>query len=613
MADINIKSHGLHLRVKKGTTLLEVIKKTGLELTAHCNGAGRCGKCRIRITGGREDANPPTEPEQEHLAPAELSRGFRLACQVQAHGKIEIEIPEESLIRQVRLQTEGLESAVELSPLVTKIPLELSRPTLQSLQPDFERLLNGLHARDSGADRISLKMLGDLPDTLRRADWKVTAAVWDDKEVLDIEPGNTSADCYGLAIDIGTTKIACSLVNLATGEGVATFGMVNPQILFGEDILTRITYVMRNTGGGRELQEKVIGGINHLIADCCAASNTDPRHIYEAVLVANTAMHHLLLGITPHHLALSPYIPAVKGSLNFKARELNLKVHPEANIHILPVIAGFVGPDCVADVLATGLFEARDNCLLLDIGTNTEVVLGNRDRMLCCSCASGPAFEGGHLKHGMQAMSGAIEKVAIEPGSLKVTYETIDHAPPKGICGSGILDCIAGMLKAGVINRKGLIQREPPLPGVRRNQDGETEFVIARAGRESRDIVVTQGDIGTIQLAKGAIYAGVSILMREMKIQPPDLKQVYIAGAFGSHLDPASALAIGMLPDVPPGIIKSAGNTAVAGAKMALISRKARKTCERISARAEYIELATHPDFHSVFLEALRFPDRGSP
>jgi uncharacterized 2Fe-2S/4Fe-4S cluster protein (DUF4445 family) len=609
MADIVINPIGSRIRTKKGTTLLQAIRKSGLELTAHCNGLGRCGRCRVQITSGPAAINQPTEAELKHLTPQELSGGIRLACQVPARGKVEINIPDESIIRRVRLQTEGLETEVQLAPLVRKIPLELSKPSLQSLQPDLERVLGDLLRHNTRPGLIPLKTLSDLPQVLRSANWKVTATVWDNREILDVEKGNTSAVCYGLAVDIGTTKLACSLVNLATGDTEATSAMVNPQILYGEDILARIAYVMRNESGRRDIQKEVIEGINHLTAECCSKHKVSSRNIYEATMVANTAMHHLLLGIFPDHLALSPYIPAVKGALNIKAGELGLNINADANIHFLPVIAGFVGSDCVADVLATGLFGEKDNCLLLDIGTNTEVVIGNRNRMLSCSCASGPAFEGGHLKHGMQAMSGAIEKVALEPGSLKVSFSTVDNDLAKGICGSGILDCIAEMLKAGVINTKGLIQRDPWLPGVRKNKDGETEFVIVPAGKATRDIVVTQGDIGTIQLAKGAIYAGILILMQEMKIKPGELKHVYIAGAFGSHINPINARAIGLLPDVPLQTIRSVGNTALTGAKMALVSKKARRTCEKISDKVEYIELAAHPDFHSVFIESLRFPE----
>ena len=440
------------------------------------------GKCRVVVTKGRAAINRPTEAEQEHLSTQERSSGVRLACQVRVQGSVEVYVPRESVVTRIRLQTEGLETEVEPLPLVKKFYVELPKPTLQSLELDLERLLRSLREYNVQSSYISPEILRILPEELRGADWKVTTTVWGNKEILDVEGGNTCNACYGLAVDVGTTKIASYLVDLITGDTVAVSSMVNPQVSYGEDVITRITYATRGERERKELQRKVVEGVNQLIAECCSKCGVDRRHIYEATVVGNTAMHHLLLGISPKYLALSPYVPAVKGPLNLKAKELKLDVNPRANVHFLPVIAGFVGSDCVANILATGLFKEEDLCLLLDIGTNTEVVVGNQRRLVACSCASGPAFEGAHIKHGMRASSGAIEGVRIDPDTWDVSLRTIDNVEPRGLCGSGIVDMIAEMLKTGIIDEGGAIKREADSPRIRTNREGEREFVIVRSG-----------------------------------------------------------------------------------------------------------------------------------
>jgi uncharacterized 2Fe-2S/4Fe-4S cluster protein (DUF4445 family) len=606
--DVVIQPLGLRRRAERGQTLYEVIREAGIELTSICGGLGKCGKCRVVVTDGREAINRPTEVEQEHFSVQELLSSVRLACQIKVQGSIEVYVPRESVVTRIRLQSEGVETKVEPLPLVEKFYVELPKPTLQSLEPDLERLLRSLYEYNVQPSYISPEILRSLPETLRGAYWKVTTTVWNNKEILDVEKGNTSKACYGLAVDVGTTKIASYLVGLTTGETVAVSSMVNPQVSYGEDVITRVTYAMRGETERKELQRKVVEGINQLIAECCSNHGIDPRHIYEATVVGNTAMHHLLLGISPKYLALSPYVPAVKGPLNLKAKELDLDVNPHANVHFLPVIAGFVGSDCVADILATGLFKEKDLCLLLDIGTNTEVVVGNQKRMVACSCASGPAFEGAHIKHGMKASSGAIEGARIDSDTLEVSFRTIDNVEPRGLCGSGIVDIIAEMLKAGIIDERGTIKREADSPRVRINEEGEREFVVVQAS--PIDIVVTQADVREIQLAKGAIRTGITILMQKMGVTPEQIKRVYIAGAFGTYIDPASAKAIGMIPDIPLNIVTSVGNAAGTGARMVLVSSKAGKVSKKISDSVEYVELAAHPNFHSVFIESLRFPHR---
>lgn len=607
--DVSIQPFGLRRRAEIGQTLFEVVRDARIELTSICGGLGLCGKCRVIVTKGQETISKPTEAEQRHLSTQELSSEIRLACQVRIPGSIEVYIPRGSMVTRIRLQTEGIETKVEPLPLVKKYYVELSKPTLQSLEPDLERLISSLSEYNVQPNYIPLEILRILPETLRAADWKVTSTVLDNKEILDIEEGNTSNTCYGLAVDVGTTKIASYLVNLITGETSAVSSMINPQFSHGEDVITRITYAMKGETEQQELQRKVVEGINHLIAEGCSKCGVDPLNIYDATVVGNTAMHHLLLGINPKYLSLSPFVPAVKGPLNLKAKELNLDINPQANVHFLPVIAGFAGSDCVADILALDLLKEEDLSLLLDIGTNTEVVVGNQRRLVACSCASGPAFEGAHIKHGMKASSGAIESVRIDPDTFNVSFRTIDNVEPRGLCGSGIVDTVAEMLKAGIIDENGAINREADSPRIRLSNEGEWEFVVVQLGEaDPKEVVVTQGDIREIQLAKGAIRTGVSILMQEMDVKPEQVKHVYIAGAFGTYITPSSAKVIGMIPDTPLNIVTSVGNAAGTGARMALVLSKARRICEKISNVVEYIELAAHSDFHSIFIESLRFP-----
>lgn len=608
--DVVIQPFGLRSKAASGQTIYEVVQEAGIELTSICGGLGRCGKCRVVVTSGNEVINRPTKVEQKFFSSQELLSGVRLACQVRIKGDIEVYIPKESVVTQVRLQTEGIKTKIRPSPAVKKFFVELPRPTLRSLSADLERLSRPLRRYSIGFPEVSLEILRVLPKTLRSGGWEVTTTVWSNKEILDVEEGNTCNACYGLAVDVGTTKIACYLMSLTTGNTISASSIINPQVSHGEDVITRIAYAVKGETETKDLQRKVVKGINQLIDKCCLKCGIDHRHIYEATIVGNTVMHHLLLGICPRHLAVSPYVPAARNPLNLKAKELNLKINPNANVHFLPGIAGFVGSDCVADILATSLNKEEEPCLLLDIGTNSEVVVGGRKQLLACSCASGPAFEGAHIKHGMRASSGAIESAKIDPNTFEVSFQTIDSVEPKGLCGSGIVDIIAEMLNVGIIDENGTIKREVNSPRVLIGKDGKREFVVQAQKASQKEIVVTQDDIREIQLAKGAIYTGISILMGEMDITPEQIKRMHIAGAFGTYINPDSARAIGMIPDIPLNIVTNVGNAAGTGARMALVSEKARGISKKISGSVRYIELAAHPSFNSKFIQSLRFPHR---
>jgi uncharacterized 2Fe-2S/4Fe-4S cluster protein (DUF4445 family) len=381
--------------------------------------------------------------------------------------------------------------------------------------------------------------------------------------------------------------------------------------MYGEDIISRINYALTSNEALKKLQKMVIEAINTIIYEACQEARVDPDKIYEVTVVGNTAMHHFFLGIQPKYLALAPYVPAIKRSINIKANSLGIKTNPLANIHVLPAVAGFVGADAVADVLATGIYEMNDMCLLVDVGTNSEIFVGNREDIVSCSAAAGPAFEGMHIEYGMKAVAGAIERLKINPDTYEVEYETIDGDKPIGICGSGIIDAVAEMFKCGVIDRRGAFNDSVQTKRLR-YVDGEPKFVIAfkhETGLDS-DITVSRKDVQEIQLAKAAVHTGATILMKEKRITEEDLDRIYIAGAFGTHVNPESAKFIGLIPDAPTGKINFVGNTAISGAKMALTSKQIRKTAQRLSMKIRYIELMAAPEFREEFLNSMFIPYR---
>jgi uncharacterized 2Fe-2S/4Fe-4S cluster protein (DUF4445 family) len=381
--------------------------------------------------------------------------------------------------------------------------------------------------------------------------------------------------------------------------------------MHGEDVISRITFAMASGEKLRTLQKLAVEGVNDVLHEACTQASVDPNDIHEMVVAGNTAMHHFLLAIQPKYLALSPYTPAVRGSINAKARELGIKIHRNGIVHVLPIIAGFVGADAVGDVLSSGIHESNELSLLLDIGTNTEVFVGNTEDILSCSCASGPAFEGAHIKHGMKAVTGAIEQVHIDPDTYEVEYKTIGDVKPVGLCGSAMVDVVAGLLKGGLINNHGRLSSEVKISRLK-TANNMPEFVLAWENETAtrKEIAVTQKDINEIQLAKAAMFTGCSILMKRKGMKRENLDRVLIAGAFGNYINPENAKLIGLVPDVQTEKIEFVGNTAVTGAKMALVSKEAREIAETLSKRVRYLELAIDPDFSREFASALVIPHK---
>ena len=595
-----------------GTSIFEAACKAGVGIESECGGKGRCGKCRV-VVQDRKAVTNVTEAEMKHLSSGEIDSGYRLACRAVLKRNVNVTVSEESRVGERRIQVTGLERPVPLTPFVTKFHIALARPTLLDARPDFERILDSL--KDVyGLDKLEIEyeVLKNLPNILRDANWDITVTLWNDHKIVAVEKGDTSDRILGLAIDIGTSKIVGCVVDLTTGRTIGVGSIENPQVIYGDDVVSRIAFATLSEEKLGTLQRLAFKGINDVLHDACAQAGADSNDIYEATIAGNTAMHHFFLGIQPKYVALSPFTPVVRRQLNVKANEVDIEMHPEGNVHVLPLIAGFVGADAVADVLSSGIYESEELSSLLDIGTNTEVFVGNSKGILSCSCASGPAFEGGHIKHGMKAVTGAIEKLHVNPYSgYEVAYETVDDAKPRGLCGSAMVDAVAEMAKCGIINRRGRFNRNVKTPRLRITGKN-VEFVLAWKNETStgREITVTQEDINEIQLAKAAIFTGCWILMKRKNVRRKDLDQVLIAGAFGNYINPESAKLIGLVPDVQTEKIKFVGNTALTGAKMALISREARKTAETLSKSIRYLELTVDPDFVLEFADSMFIPHK---
>lgn len=610
--EVVFQPYGKRKKFPSGTTVMEAAKTLGIDISSLCGGRGTCGKCKVKVQKGIEGLNRLTEEESKHLSEEELNAAIRLACQAQLTVPSIILVPERSRVGKQRLQTEGLDVPVTPNPLVKKYFVRMPRPTLHDPKSDEDRLFDLLNERYGLSDlKIDYEVSKSLPITLRKANWDATAVVWKN-EIRAVEPGDTSKRCFGLAVDIGTTKLAGFLMNLNTGEVVAVAARMNSQIPLGEDVMSRITYVMMGEWDAlKELQTAVVLGINEIIEECCEKADVKTEEIYELNFVGNTAMQLLFLGLWPQYVAFSPYPPVLRRGVDVRASKLGLKAHLNANAHYVSVIGGFVGADNVAVILASKMLESDGVMMAIDIGTNTEIDIGNKDLVMVCSCASGPAFEGMEIKFGMRAASGSIEKLSIDPETLDVYYRTIEDTPPIGICGSGLVDAPAELLKSGLINSKGNFVQEmtEKTNRLRRGPDG-WEFVVSWKGETGidTDIVITLADIRELQKAKAAMHTGAEILMRRMGITEKDISKLVVAGAFGNYIDPENARTIGMYPEIPLEKIDFVGNLAGTGSRMSLISKEMRNYTEKISRTVKYYELAVDKDFQDEYIKSLYFP-----
>ena len=592
---------------------MEIAHSAGVEIDAPCGGRETCGKCRIIVKAGAKSISAVKDSERRFLSDAEIDAGYRLGCCSSVTNATELvfEVPPESQLGIQRLLVGGLEPSVSLSPVVSKFSLRVPKAEIKDLRADTERFFAAVNERlNSETDSISYDALKALPAALRESEWQITVTERG-KEAIAVEAGNTGDRLYGFAVDIGTTKLAGYLVDLNTGRNLGTISDVNPQVKQGGDVITRITYAMGAPHNLAELHETVIDAVNHMISDVSRKLAIGEREIYDVVAVGNTAMHHFFFNISPRSVGFSPYPAVVGRSLDVRAKDLGLKVNGGAYVHSPPNVAGFVGADAVADIMATEVYKAEELTLLVDIGTNVEIILGNNNELQACSTPAGPALEGAEISFGMRAVAGAIESIWIDPKDMNVGYRTIGNGIPKGICGSGIVDAIAEMRKAGIISGSGEIRKEPQSPRVQ-IRNGTAEFLIADREQTAigKNIVVTQQDIRQIQLAKAAVYTGVQMSMKHLGIGLSEIKKVYVAGAFGTYLNSQSARNIGMFHDIPLNRIRYVGNAAGAGARALLKSRALREVASKLSKDIRYFHLGNESDFQKEFLNALYIPHK---
>ncbi len=598
---VDLEPVGRRGEARYGDTILEVAQSLGVELVSLCGGIGSCDSCKVRLMAGQ--LTEPTLEEEAIFTAEELANGWRLACQAEPLDDVKIDIPPESLTTPQRLQIEGESVEIELNPAVSHLDLQIEPPTLHDLRADTERLNGRVREMGFGPLQISPAVLSLLSVRMREQSWSARLAIREGHELVGILP--VGSPLLGLAVDIGTTSIAAYLADLADGEILGKSGAMNPQIAYGEDVISRIVYINKHPDGKEVLQSRVVSTINELAEGLCNDAGATLDQIVDVVVVGNTAMHHIFVGLPVKQLGEAPYVPATSDQLTFKAREIGLKTSPGATVYMPPNIAGYVGADHVAMLAATNIQQTAQTTIAVDIGTNTEVTLAHEGRRFSCSCASGPAFEGAHIGAGMRAAPGAIERVQIVDDRVRI--QTIGDKAAVGICGSGILDAIAVMADSGVIDHRGAVRRDHALTSTLDN--GQPAFVLAAADASGngRPITVTRKDVAEIQLAKGAIRAGIEVLLQQAGIATGEVEAFVIAGAFGTYIDVASAVRINMFPHLPLDRFKQVGNAAGMGARLLLVSEEARRQAAQMVKEIEYVELTTHIGFRDEFMRWMSF------
>lgn len=585
---------GRRTRIGVREDLLDAARRCGVGLEDLCAGRGTCGKCKVVVRRGGELLKPPT-PYETHLSREERRRGIRLACQCRPAGEgiIVLEVPPESQRGWQRLQTSGLVPPHTVLPEVRRLNVP-ARGALSRFRA------SGIRLPASVAEELG-RARGKAPGERGLVTWK--------REGLEVVP--MGEPVLGMAFDIGSTKIAGFLLDLEDGQLRETVSAPNPQMVHGEDIMSRLAFARGSPTQEAELHNEVLETLNDMIRKACALARVDPRRVFEIVAVGNTAMQHLFLGVPTEGLSRAPYTPSTQRQEIRRAGVFGLRVCPSAPVVAPPVVAAFVGSDLVAGVLATRIQRASGLRVFIDVGTNTEICAGDRHRLVACSTPSGPAFEGAHIRFGMRAADGAVERVAVEPETFHVDYRVIGKMKPRGMCGSALLDLLADLFRTGAIDGAGRLQRRVAPDRIRRAH-GEPAFLVVPSKDTAigQDIVLTQADIGQLQLAKAAIHAGIDILLDTLGRRPRDIRTLYLAGAFGSYLAPESARTVGMLPDLPLDRVQFVGNTAGSGARLALVSRTERQAMGTIARRIQHMPLAGDPRFPKEFASSLFLPHR---
>jgi uncharacterized 2Fe-2S/4Fe-4S cluster protein (DUF4445 family) len=605
--DLVFEPGGKRVRVPQGVTLFDAASWNGIAIDSTCGGHGTCKKCRVRVL---DAPGPVSALDARAFTEDELADGWRLACRAQATTDTTVDVP--PLVTRPKAATVGVGRQVILRPAVQKRYLELAEPTLRDQTTDAERVLAAL---DDLEPRIDLDVLRTLGRVLRAADYKVTAVVVDDV-LIGVEPGDTSARRYGIAFDLGTTTVVATLLDLSTGTPVAVESVLNAQQPFGADVISRISATMLDPaalGRLRALAQETLAG---LAAEVCAHGEVEPHEVYEVALAGNATMTHLVLGIDPEPLGMAPFIMATRLFPEVLAADLGIGVHPRARAVVFPAFGAYVGGDITAGLLASGMDRDARIRLFVDIGTNCEIVLGNREWLLATAAPAGPAFEGAAIRCGMRAADGAIEVVTMTPDALELTV--IGDAEPAGLCGSGLVDAVTGLVRLGLLDPSGRFVPEqdaaalaPGLAGRLTRLGEERVFVLhwlGPPGDVAQSVYLTQRDVRELQFAKAAIATGWRILLEEAGLAVTDIQQVLLAGSFGSYLSPANAIRLGLVPEIGVLRVVSAGNVAGEGAKMALLSLRERAAGLALLEEVRYVELSDRPDFNDRFVAQLPFP-----
>lgn len=591
-----------------GMTIFNAANWIGLAIDSTCGGRGTCGKCKVKFIEGESFVRAA---DRKFLSESELADGWRLSCQAHLHGPTVVEVPR--LMSSPQAALLGYGRHVALDPNVNKVYLQLAEPTLEDQRSDYERVRDAL--REPGYEVTApLSVWRALPGALRANDFSITAVVCGD-ELIAVEPGDTTGESYGLAVDIGTTTVVAALVSLNTGAVEAVLSDLNSQAPFGADVISRVSYTMGEPEGTDTLQRRIVGTLNGLIERLLQGSGVGRDRVYECVAAGNATMLHLLLGISPEPIAVAPFIPAVREAVTLRAADIGLDLHPEARLATLPHIGAYVGADIVAGLVATGLAQEDRVRLLVDVGTNGEIAIGSSARAVATAAPAGPAFEGAQIKCGMRATEGAIEGVSLD-GDIHLQIIGGD-VPPRGLCGSGLIDAVAEMVRNGLIDASGRLLRPEEVAGqfpeaiVRRLDHSGSVRSFTLAWPEETGgapVVLTQQDIRALQFAKGAIAGGIRVVMNHMGLIDADLDEVLLAGSFGSYINPESAKIIGLVPPIPTERIVAVGNAAGEGAKISLLSYRQRQAAFAIPDFVEYIELSGRADFTDVFMEVISFP-----
>jgi uncharacterized 2Fe-2S/4Fe-4S cluster protein (DUF4445 family) len=650
--NIILQPSGSRGQVEEGQSIRSAARDLGVEIESICAENATCGKCMVLIEEGRFE-NYNIDSKRDHLSPVSTEEAayfarrpkllkdkgwevgqVRLSCQCKILGDVLVNVPEESRGNKQIVRKSASNREIEIKPAIRKYLVTMTPPNLERPIADWERLAKGLetsmglvHGVDAKLPRwydmtIDYQCLRTLSKTLREAKWSVTVSVWQDKEVIEVQAGYAE-DSYGAAVDIGSTTVALYLCNLRTGEMLAAESEMNPQIVYGEDVMSRIQYAIENPDGLEKLHKAIISTLNKLLKQAAKSADIKTEEILEMVLVGNSTMHHVLLNLHPKDLGLAPFVPAIHKSMDVKARELGLQINPSGNIHVLPTIASFVGADTSAMIVAEEPHKQDENWLLIDVGTNAELILGNRKRLLCTSTPTGPALEGAHVEYGMRAAPGAMERIEIDEKTLEPRYKVIgvtgwntDHAEfkgqVKGICGSAIIDGVAELFRTGIVDSRGKFKKDLNSKRIRQGESG-WEYVIAWADETSigRDIPMTQQDVRQIQLAKAALFTAARTLLKRSGLESPD--KIILAGGFGSYIDKEKAMLIGLIPDCELDKVYAVGNSAGDGARIALLNVEKRNEIDGVTRRVERFELPTDPEFQNQFMLATSFPHMSEP